>query len=127
MQSVCARSLSQTNGPFGEYKLHCTSGNLVSISPQLIHRIDKRNNEQEFVEFEKLNTIINLPSCVLCNQARSITAYKYGRLSSLPAFWSKSDKGQLYSQARNMRVEHGEVIMFFRVALGAYFSRIARG
>ena len=52
---------------------------------------------------------------------------KYGRLSSLPAFWTKSDKRQLYSQARNMRVEHGEVIMFFRVALGAYFSRIARG
>ena len=62
MRSVCVRSLSQTNGPFGEYKLHCTCGNLVSISPQLIHCIDKRNNEQEFVEFEKLNTIINLPS-----------------------------------------------------------------
>lgn len=62
MRSVCVRSMSQTNGPFEEYKLHFTSGNLVSISPQLIHCIDKRNNEQEFVEFEKLNTIINLPS-----------------------------------------------------------------
>ena len=62
MRSVCVRSLSQTNGPFGEYKLHYTSGNLVFISPQLIHCIDKRNNEQECLEFEKLNTIINLPS-----------------------------------------------------------------
>lgn len=74
LRSVCVRSLSQTNGPFGEYKLYCTSGNLVSVSPKLIHciTIDKTNNEQEFVEFDKTNIVINPPSgCYLTQREAS--------------------------------------------------------
>ena len=93
MRSVCVRSLSQTNGPFGEYKLHCTSGNLVSISPQLIHCINKRNKEQEFVEFEKLNTIINLPSVcyVTKREASQLTNIRGTQRQFLENICSKDD------------------------------------
>ena len=93
MRSVCVRSLSQTNGPFGEYKLHFTSGNLVSISPQLIDCIDKRNNEQEFVEFEKLNTIINLPSVCYVSKREASQLTNMVASHRFPPFGQRAIRG----------------------------------